>query len=940
MVSRTQVLLLLVAGAAADAQVVHIVNGTVRATFGSTGLVSVALGDEAFGVAGDAWSVSTNASTIPVFTQDNCSAPVITSASAATAVLVYRCALDAAQAAVDVTATYHAKGEGYLVKRLALGRFRWQQGFMPYAVLDVTTVDSFAGAVFTYESVHPPSAMVTHSCVYGTQVAGFVRYGTATTSLYFSLMAPYGAHALTSGGGVSVLHKGTVPDAAGGAAFDGVVLGAAAADGYTSPTNPLIYDSEVRAVRECIASFLLDGRKPAPTIVHVAWDENDYQTDWASPSGQVEYGRIFAMAKALGIEHVLTEPRNTNHASRFNSTDGWGFEAELWFGMGEKLREGTWDAAADPLPADVRAVGLHAAAAGVKVMAYVYPAMCWAKWKAYKYGSGGNCVDISEPSVAQWLQDQLVGFMRQMGPSMSGFAWDHGIGTGTPRLDYRQYRAWMDIRANLTAEFPGIVMDNRQVAHIRGPWYVLAPSYSEPLAGDENPETYGASYLDFHTDRVACAYLRKVNVNYMTSMMLPHERVPGFVGHQTERTADNGIAPCEGMVKDCYDSNVRDFDLLGYRVSLLSTIATAGLNIVWTMIPARDVPEFELFPAEDRAFITRWHDFARAHADALRYTHPIPYLADVAIGNADGTHAIKGDEGFLFLFATGYADVPVSLRVDASLGLANTSGAWTFTEVYPLEGRVVASAVPYGATVTLTVPGNEAVVLAATIAPAHVPNSTRTIGLAQRGAAARGRTGHTYTAHVRTAPGTEVIINGVRCDSVRPSPLGNGWAELDVRFAGGRMATSMPAVTRASGAGWVNVTATITAEMRAQLSRRAEEYPVPWSSGTRDFDAPWLVPSRLPLFLHFSRQPDYNTASVAAYVNGAPAELIPTFTSRGLRRPQLFTGWYVDFTGVVFSGAQLPLALDVDIRIGGLAGFVGAFWENIVAEETEHVAKC
>ena len=51
-----------------------------------------------------------------------------------------------------------------------------------------------------------------------------------------------------------------------------------------------------------------------------------------------------------------------------------------------------------------------------------------------------------------------------------------------------------------------------------------------------------------------------------------------------ERTADNGTNPCFGNEKRCFDNNTRDFDLLGYQYSLLSTLATAGLNLVLCML--------------------------------------------------------------------------------------------------------------------------------------------------------------------------------------------------------------------------------------------------------------------------------------------------------------------------------------------------------------------
>ena len=46
-------------------------------------------------------------------------------------------------------------------------------------------------------------------------------------------------------------------------------------------------------------------------------------------------------------------------------------------------------------------------------------------------------------------------------------------------------------------------------------------------------------------------------------------------------------------------SRARDFDLLGYRYSLLSSIATGGLNNVMCYLPARDAEEFAKLPAAE-----------------------------------------------------------------------------------------------------------------------------------------------------------------------------------------------------------------------------------------------------------------------------------------------------------------------------------------------------
>ena len=90
-----------------------------------------------------------------------------------------------------------------------------------------------------------------------------------------------------------------------------------------------------------------------------------------------------------------------------------------------------------------------------------------------------------------------------------------------------------------------------------------------------------------HADHVAADNTRSINYRYAAQQLLPPSRVPGFIFHQTERTADNGTNPCFGSEALCFDNNTRDFDYLGYKYSLLSTIGTAGLNNVVCVIPVR-----------------------------------------------------------------------------------------------------------------------------------------------------------------------------------------------------------------------------------------------------------------------------------------------------------------------------------------------------------------
>ena len=85
----------------------------------------------------------------------------------------------------------------------------------------------------------------------------------------------------------------------------------------------------------------------------------------------------------------------------------------------------------------------------------------------------------------------------------------------------------------------------------------------------------------------------------------------------------------------------RDFDLLGYKYSILSSIATAGLNHVVCMIPARDPSEFALFPEADKAWIRHWLQWTDAHNQTLARQMPIPNLPQPQIGAVGCVRAYK-----------------------------------------------------------------------------------------------------------------------------------------------------------------------------------------------------------------------------------------------------------------------------------------------------------
>ena len=138
--------------------------------------------------------------------------------------------------------------------------------------------------------------------------------------------------------------------------------------------TPGMDEAEVDAFTEMVRAFLL--YKPAnPLNIMVGWCVNDYQIDIATPEGRTEYKRILDMAAALGAEHVLFAPANSEVSRRAASRDDWGWENVLWLGLGQKIRRNEWDPATGAIPSSVREMLDYAQSKNLRLVAYVYPVM-------------------------------------------------------------------------------------------------------------------------------------------------------------------------------------------------------------------------------------------------------------------------------------------------------------------------------------------------------------------------------------------------------------------------------------------------------------------------------------------------------------------------------------------------------------------------------------
>lgn len=261
------------------------------------------------------------------------------------------------------------------------------------------------------------------------------------------------------------------------------------------------------------------------------------------------------------------------------------------------------------------------------------------------------------------------------------------------------------------------------------------------------------------TDHVAGDNLRRVNYWYRHGSLLPMARVPGFFGHQTDRSRGDlanpniPMAQCQnqsaGGVMSCYK---RDYDYLGYRYALMSQLATAGLNNVLCMLPARDESEFALFPKEDVAFIHDWLAWTDAHIPHLTNTVPLPGMDEVGLGLVDGSAAFAKPLscsgaataeaaadgvalGFVWAFNPGYSHATASITLDDSLSPFDNCTITTanndpktpevqyfdVTQLYPTPGKTVR--VAFGNDYTVDLAGSSAVMLQISAAVMTAPKA-------------------------------------------------------------------------------------------------------------------------------------------------------------------------------------------------------------------------
>ncbi len=615
----------------------------------------------------------------------------------------------------------------------------------------------------------------------------------------------------------------------------------------------------------------------------------------------------------------------------------------LWLGLGQKIRNNQWDPATGPIPASVKEMLDYAALKRLSLVAYVYPVMGFTQDLSWLLGAKGTRANLGVRSFQDWLLKALEDFYHHTG--ISGYSFDHTFLNYEGASKYAQWWGWRRILETLRRDIPEIVIDGRQAYQNYGPWTWLAGSYPHPTSTDEQPESF-TSFPDLKLDRVSADRQRYTAYRYRNYEFAPSEIVPGFITHQTPRNDDTGRMPVMRTTTDevAIPFRRRDWDFLGWRYSLLSSIATAGWNNVIDMIPARDPAEFEHFSLADRQWFLHWIDWSDANKEYLRHTRPI--LGQPAIGKVDGTSAIVEDEGYVFLFNPNGRRMEARFTLDETIGLEGKRNArFGLKELFPVEDRLIgksgAGVWSWGDAVALDMDGGSARVLQiepddrdVDIRVFNVPGTAALENGVLRLSGVRGEAGTGENILVRVPAGAKVASISIGEANLPVRMIKPGLLEIPVTFGGVpfRHYQQIDRYDASFTGGVVNAKFRIPKRIFHQLEARRKAWPIPWTE--EDYRSTWLAPERLLLYVQFAEPDDRWTASLK--IDGQPVDLKKAYASVRVSRHN-FVGFYADISKLA---ADADHSLELQLPSGLKPGqFQGVFIENVETEYTSEIVR-
>jgi hypothetical protein len=709
--------------------------------------------------------------------------------------------------------------------------------------------------------------------------------------------------------------------------------------------------NEIAAFTECVRNFLIHPA-PNPISVEVGWTLNDYQINVATPEGRAEYKRVMDTASDLGIQTLLYAPADYTLASVEDDADDWNWEHVLWFGLGQKIRKGEWEIEKSPIPDTVAEMLDYAKSKHLGILAYVYPSLPFSQNRSWIVSdpskkSKNAYATLASRDFQDFLIYELVAFKRRTG--IAGYSFDYAFLDVAGSAAYAQWYGWRRVLESLRQAEPDVIIDGRQTYHQYGAWSWLAGSYPHPTGNDEQAESF-TPYPDLHFDRVSADRTRFVNYWYRNYQFAPHELVPGYMTHQTPRNRNvvaNSGSDATTVSEIVYSPfRRRDWDYLGYQFSVLSSIATAGWNNVVSMIPGRDVAEFEHFSERDKVWIRDWLKWTADNKDLLKRTKTI--LGQPAMGKVDGTAAIAGDHGFVFLFNPNYKALPAEIKWDASIGV-DAHAHFVLRELYPDNGKLIGSPGKgfwtFDDALSLKLDGTSATVLE--LVPA-VEFEARTVVFGVNSSEAGKPLQATLDGdtlrieHVSGKIGTkgEVSVLLERDQKLKALEV-NGRSlaftqhgrniTARIAFGGAAFSHSQQVPLQVSSEGTFTGTFSVPYRIRTQLSQRRQRWPIPWTK--EDYATTWLVPERLLLFLQVTEPND--SMPLHAELDGSPLTFTRAYSS--VREdPECFVGWYADLSTIAVDSPHTIYLNLPQLEVGRLQGF---FFDNVEDEYTEQLAQ-
>jgi hypothetical protein len=553
---------------------------------------------------------------------------------------------------------------------------------------------------------------------------------------------------------------------------------------------------------------------------------------------------------------------------------------------------------------------------------------------------------LASREFQDFLIRELLVFKERTG--ISGYSFDYVFLNLPGSSCYSQWWGWRRVLEALREAEPDIVIDGRQSYQMYGPWSWLAGSYPHPTGNDEQAESF-TPYPDLHFDRVSADRTRFVNYWYRNYQFAPQEIIPGYMTHQTPRNVNVAAAGRTGLQErseTVYTTfRARDWDYLGFKYSVLSSIATGGWNNVFDMLPGRDLEEFKQFSEADKTWIRRWLEWTVANKDFLRNTRTI--LGQPAIDRVDGTASLIGDHGFVFLFNPNYKALSADFRLDTSIGLERGK-EFLLRELHPSEGKLIgklgAGIWKYGDEISLKLDGTSAAVLQL------IPVAKSAEGILLFGANASGafgparasfKDGVVQVLDVAGEPGTEQEVGVLLQDetavqgmTVNGKPVAfsqNGrYVSANLKFAGAIFTHSQEVRLQKDSDGSLSGSFVVPGRILQQLLRRRELWPIPWTK--EDYDTTWLAPERLLLFVQFAEPHDRMEVKMA--LDGSSLELKRAYSSVR-EHPASFVGFYADLSKLK-PDATHTIRLTLPKLDRGR--FQGIFFDNVETEYTDRLA--